>query len=59
MLKKRIRKTNKGDYEVVWGEVLEDFVECNDKPGYYMPAFIVYQSSRYGTLEEAEQAERW
>ena len=59
MMEKRIRKSSEGDYVVEWGKKLKESIECDFKPGYYMPGFLVYQSSRYDTLEQAEQAEPW
>lgn len=59
MMVKRIRKSSDGDYVVEWGKVIEEHIECDFKPGYYMPGFIVYYSSRYDTLEQAKQAKQW
>lgn len=55
MFEKKIRKSSYGDYVVEFGKTINP-VKCEYKPGYYMPAFIVYQSSRYDTLEEAQKA---
>lgn len=54
-LEKNIRKTGLGDYIVTFGYTMEN-IECEYKPGFYMNGFIVYQSSRHDTLEEAEKA---
>ena len=59
MLEKRNRKSSDGDYVVEWGRELKESIKCDFKPGYYMPRFLVYQSCRYDTLEQAEQAELW
>lgn len=58
MMEKRIRKSSNGDYVVEWGKELKESIKCDFKSGYYIAGFLVYQSSRYDTLEQAEQAEQ-
>lgn len=53
-MEKRIRKSSIGDYVVEFGIKIKS-TECKFKPGYYMDGFLVYQSSRYDTLEEAQK----
>jgi hypothetical protein len=56
MFEKRIRKSSLGDYVVEFGKEIKSS-KCEYKPGYYMGGFMVYQSSRYDTLAEAEKAQ--
>ena len=55
-MEKRIRESSYGGYVVEFG------LKTNEVPnpngiGYIMKGFIVYQSTRYDTLEEAQRAE--
>lgn len=50
----RIRKTSHGDYVSEYGIKHAGGYEVGYKPGCTMPAFIVYESSRFDTLKEAE-----
>ena len=57
-MEKRIRTSAHGGYVVEFGKT----VEVQENPcgiGYIMPGFLVYQSARYDTLEQAEAAQYW
>lgn len=50
----RIRYSKRGFYAEI-GAYVDGDVMVEYKPGYYMPAFIVYESSRFDTIDEAKK----
>ena len=50
----RIRESGHGGYLAEKGIEVKGGTEVGYKPGYYMPAFIAYESSRFDTKRQAE-----
>ena len=50
----RIRECGRGGYVAENGAEIKGGIQVGYKPGYYMPAFIVYESSRFDTKRQAE-----
>ena len=51
----RIRESCRGDFFAEYGGRIEPGVEAGYKPGYFEPTFVIYESSRFDTREEAER----
>lgn len=51
----RIRESGRGGFIAEKGTEVNVGIEAGYKPGCYMPAFIVYESSRFDTRKEAEK----
>lgn len=51
----RIRESSRGGFVVEYGAKIKSGIEAGYKPGYFMPAFIVYKSAHFDTEKEAER----
>ena len=51
----RIRESSHGGFFAECGATIKPGVKAGYKPGYFLPAFIVYESVRFDTEKDAEK----
>lgn len=54
MFEWRIRKSSHGGFVAEYGGPVQSGIEAGFKPGFFMPAFIVYGSAHFDTEKEAK-----
>jgi hypothetical protein len=51
----RIRESNHGGFVAEYGAQVQPGIQAGFKPGFFMEAFIVYESARFDTRKQAEK----
>ncbi|MCJ7837443.1 hypothetical protein MUB23_18860 [Cuneatibacter sp. NSJ-177] len=55
MFEWRIRESDHGGFVAEYGGPVQSGIEAGFKPGFYMPAFIVYESAHFDNEAEAQR----